>query len=252
MSDFKEEIVSTREIRKRTIRSFIVFFVLILLAIGGWKWLVRQPTDNGVPKPLRTALDANDNIFTNYIFSNYNLAKGFSRGEVVPRTRVNGDIGTPADFDTTTWKLQLIRAVGDTQLISLAEIKALPQTEVIFDFKCIEGWDQVTRWEGVKFSDFVKKYNLDQQVQMKYVGLHTPDNKYYVGIDTRSMLQSQTILCYAMNGKPLPMNQGAPLRLIIPVKYGIKHLKLIGTIFFSDQRPPDYWFERGYDYYAGL
>jgi len=252
MSDFKEEIVSTKEIRKRTIRSFLIFFLLIALAVFGWKWLNRQPHDNGVPKPLRTVLDANENIFTNYIFSNYNLSKAFAPAEVVPRTRVNGDLGVPDNFDTAAWKLQLIRAVGDTQLITLNEIKALPKTEVIFDLKCIEGWSQVTRWEGVRFSDFVKKYGLDQQASLKYVGLHTPDNKYYVGIDTKSIMQPQTILCYEMNGKPLPMNQGAPLRLIIPVKYGIKHLKRIGTIFFSDQRPPDYWFEQGYDYYAGL
>ena len=87
---------------------------------------------------------------------------------------------------------------------------------------------------------------------MQYVGLNTPDKEYYVGIDTRSIMHPQTILCYEMNGEPLPMNQGAPLRLIIPVKYGIKHLKRIGTIFFSNQRPPDYWFERGYDYFSGL
>jgi len=48
------------------------------------------------------------------------------------------------------------------------------------------------------------------------------------------------------------MKEGYPLRLIIPVKYGIKHLKRIGTLYFSNNRPPDYWAERGYDYYAGL
>ena len=86
---------------------------------------------------------------------------------------------------------------------------------------------------------------------MNYTGLSTPDQQYYVGIDMPSMVQPQTLLCYEMNGKPLPLNQGYPLRLIIPVKYGIKHLKRIGTIYFSDQKPPDYWAERGYDYYAG-
>ena len=55
--------------------------------------------------------------------------------------------------------------------------------------------------------------------------LQTPDKHYYVGIDMPSALQSQTILCYEMNNQPLPINQGYPLRLIIPVKYGIKHLK---------------------------
>ena len=67
-----------------------------------------------------------------------------------------------------------------------------------------------------------------------------------------SALHPQTILCYEHNGKPLPPEHGAPLRLIIPVKYGIKNLKRIGTMFFDDKRPDDYWAERGYDYYSGL
>ncbi|MBK5270343.1 MAG: molybdopterin-dependent oxidoreductase, partial [Bacteroidia bacterium] len=87
---------------------------------------------------------------------------------------------------------------------------------------------------------------------LKYVGLNTPDKKYYVGIDIASAMHPQTILCYEMNGQPLPLDQGYPLRLIIPVKYGIKHLKRIGTLFFANSRPPDYWYERGYDYYSGL
>ncbi|HEY4108690.1 molybdopterin-dependent oxidoreductase, partial [Puia sp.] len=59
-------------------------------------------------------------------------------------------------------------------------------------------------------------------------------------------------LCYEMTGQPLPANHGAPLRLIIPVKYGVKNLKRIGRMNFSNDRPRDYWFERGYDYYCGL
>jgi DMSO/TMAO reductase YedYZ molybdopterin-dependent catalytic subunit len=92
---------------------------------------------------------------------------------------------------------------------------------------------------------------LSNELNETYVGLVTPDKEYYVGIDMPSMIQPQTLLCYEMNGKPLPLDQGYPLRLIIPVKYGIKHLKRIGTIFFSDQKPADFWAERGYDYYAG-
>jgi DMSO/TMAO reductase YedYZ molybdopterin-dependent catalytic subunit len=55
-----------------------------------------------------------------------------------------------------------------------------------------------------------------------------------------------------MNGQPLANEHGAPLRLVIPVKYGIKNIKRIGTIMFSDQPPNDYWAQEGYDYYAGL
>ena len=247
-----EKIVSSGEIRKRTIRSFVAFFLLIALAVIGWKWLNRQPGDNGVPGPVRAVLNTNEKVFSNYIFSENNISKSYGLSAVVPKTRVNGDDGMSDDFDAIAWKLQLVRMPGDTILITLDEIRSLPKTEIIFDFKCIEGWSQVTRWGGVKFSDFLKKYNLTQQANMKYVGLNTPDKGYYVGIDTKSILQPQTILCYEMNGQPLPMNQGYPLRLIIPVKYGIKHLKRIGAIFFSNERPPDYWYERGYDYYSGL
>lgn len=87
---------------------------------------------------------------------------------------------------------------------------------------------------------------------MQYVGLKTPNSKYYVGLDMESAMHPQTILAYEMNDQPLTLDHGAPLRLIIPVKYGIKNLKRIGTISFSDKRPGDYWARRGYDYYSGL
>jgi DMSO/TMAO reductase YedYZ molybdopterin-dependent catalytic subunit len=156
------------------------------------------------------------------------------------------------DFDPATWKLIVIKSGGDTLAVTLDDIRKLPKTDIIFNFKCIEGWNQVQHWAGVRFSDFLEAYHLSAEAQMKYVGLVTPDEDYYVGIDMPSILHPQTILCYELNGRPLPMKEGYPLRLIIPVKYGIKHLKRIGTMFFSDNRPPDYWAERGYDYYSGL
>ena len=251
MPDFKEEIVSTETVRKKTLISFLFFFLFIAACIFGWKWLHHQPDENGALKPLRTVLNTNEKIFST-IISDDHFAKTYPLAAAVHKVRVNGDAGMSKDFDPATWKLQVVRKPGDTLIVSLDEIKALPKTDIIFDFKCIEGWSQVTHWAGVKFSDFVKKYGLDEQSQMQYVGLNTPDNGYYVGIDRKSIMHPQTILCYEMNSEPLPMNQGAPLRLIIPVKYGIKHLKRIGTIFFSNKRPPDYWFERGYDYFSGL
>ena len=54
-----------------------------------------------------------------------------------------------------------------------------------------------------------------------------------------------------MNGQPLTLAHGAPLRLVIPVKYGYKNIKRIGTIRFTATRPADYWAEQGYDWYAG-
>ncbi len=246
-----ERVVSPAYIRNRTIISLLVFTLFVAGCIAAWKWLYKQPKEQGALAPLRKGLNANEFIFGS-IYSISNLSKPFTKKDAVKKVRVNGNAGMSNNFDTAAWKLQVIKAPGDTLMLTMADIKKLPKTEVIFNFKCIEGWSQITHWGGVKFSDFVKHYQLGELAQRQFTGLVTPDNGYYVGIDNRSMMHSQTILCYEMNEAPLPMNQGYPLRLIIPVKYGVKHLKRIGSISFSNERPRDYWYERGYDYYCGL
>ena len=231
--------------------SFILFGVLVAIGIFAWKWLNRQPTEQMALKPLRKTLELNERLLKS-TFDTGKLSKVYTEKDAVKNVRVNGLIGMQKAVDTSTWRLQVVRANGDTLKLSLPDIEKLPKVDVIFDFKCIEGWSQVTHWAGVPLKTFMDHYHLNTQEKMNYVGLQTIDKKYYVGIDMPSALQSQTILCYEMNNKLLPMNQGYPLRLIIPVKYGIKHLKQIGTMYFSNEKPPDYWAERGYDYYAGL
>ena len=249
--DQKEQIVTEKLVRNKTLLAFLFFFLFIAACLTGWIWLINQPKEDGALKPLRTVLNTNESIFT-YFFSGRHLSKMYPKNLAMTRPRVNGSIGLKSSFDPANWKLAVVRYPGDTIFISLNEIRSLPKTEIIFDFKCIEGWSQVTHWSGVRFSDFAKKYGLTEQMKLQYTGMSTPDHAYYIGIDNASMLHPQTMLCYEMNGAPLPMNQGYPLRLIIPVKYGIKHLKRIGSIYFSNQRPPDYWYEQGYDYYSGL
>ncbi|MEO6456024.1 MAG: molybdopterin-dependent oxidoreductase [Ginsengibacter sp.] len=251
MIPYKQHEISSKSIRNKTLVSFVIFLLLIVLAIAAWKWLNHNPKEMGAIKPLRKVLNYNEGVF-NKVFSKDNLAKTFPLSSAVKKVRVNGNLGMNKNFDTANWKLRVIRNPGDTLLVTLDQLKILPKTEIIFDFKCIEGWSQITYWGGVKFSDFAANYGLKAQTNEKYAGLVTPDKGYYVGIDMPSMMHPQTLLCYEMNGQPLPMNQGYPLRLIIPVKYGIKHLKRIGTISFSNERPPDYWYEQGYDYYSGL
>jgi len=252
----KESRLTTDEIiSRKTFISFFFFFVFGGTAIWLFKWLQRQPLDGGIrggiPQPLRDGLDKNEKIF-NKLLDDKHLAKEYSKPEAVQNVRVNGDVGVGNDFDPSEWKLSISKAKGDILEITLDEIKRLPKTEVIFNFKCIEGWNQVSWWGGVRFSDFADAYKLKEECAMKYLGLSTPDEEYYVGIDMPSALHPQTLLCYEMNGKPLPMEHGYPLRLIIPVKYGVKSLKRIGNMYFDNERTPDYWAERGYDYFVGL
>ncbi|MGH9581761.1 MAG: molybdopterin-dependent oxidoreductase, partial [Bryobacteraceae bacterium] len=113
------------------------------------------------------------------------------------------------------------------------------------------GWSTIVEWSGARFSDFTRKY-LRPGFAPKYVYMETPDQQYYVGLDMKSAMHPQTLLAYERNGKPLTPDHGAPLRLVIPVKYGIKSIKRIGLIQYTNTRPGDYWAEEGYDWYSGL
>jgi DMSO/TMAO reductase YedYZ molybdopterin-dependent catalytic subunit len=129
--------------------------------------------------------------------------------------------------------------------------------------RCIEGWSTVVHWAGARLADLAAATGLatrngrptdaidSADNLLGYAALETPDREYYVGLDMASALHPQTLLCYEMDGMPLTPEHGAPLRLVIPVKYGIKNLKRIGTVAFTDLRPLDYWAQRGYDWYAG-
>lgn len=258
MKKTNKPLTTDQKINRRTFVSFAAFIGLSGAAYGGWKWLYNSPIEakgitGSARKPLRKALNKTELFFRNF-FSNNNLVKTYPKSMAAKKVRVNSDIGIEAakPFDPATWKLAVKKSPTETLSITLDELKALPKTELIFDFKCVEGWDQISHWGGVKFSDFIAHYKLDEQVKMEYVGMETPDGRYYVGLDTPSAMHPQTLLAYEVNDKPLPLVHGAPLRLIIPVKYGIKNLKRIGSIGFSNERPRDYWAELGYDYYSGL
>lgn len=263
--ELKEEEKTSKSIKKRMIISFSVFFVLIIAAIFFWKWLNGQDESNGTLKPLRTVLNANEKV-NNTFFSSNHLVKEYPKSKAEKDVRVNGDVGMGDNFDVSKWNLTInIHPENPDSVLHLTmeNIKTLPKRGLVFDFKCIEGWSQLTNWGGVKFSDFLARYHLGThsgrapdpnhpEDLYKYVGLMTPDSAYYVGIDMKSMMHPQTILAYEMNDSILPVDQGYPVRLIIPIKYGIKSIKRIGYIYFSDTRPKDYWFERGYDYDAAL
>jgi hypothetical protein len=139
-------------------------------------------------------------------------------------------------------------------LLTMDAIRALPRVEMVTQLKCIEGWSEIVHWGGARLSDFMHAYppacGANGRLP-RYVGFETPDRQYYVGLYMEEALHPQTLLCYEINGQPLSREHGAPLRLVTPLKYGIKHLKQIGSISYTDKRPRDYWAENDYDYYAG-
>jgi DMSO/TMAO reductase YedYZ molybdopterin-dependent catalytic subunit len=229
-----------------TRRSFLTGAIAAAAGLAGWTWLRTRPDDGGVPWPLRRVLQLNERL-ARAAFRDGSMATTFS-AEEARQPRVNGGYGMQSRLDPKAWRLQVQSPGGRELRLGLDDVRRLPRVEHVTELKCIEGWSTVVRWAGARLRDFAEHYRLAGP----YVDLRTPDGGYYVGLDAASALHPQTLLCYEMNGAPLPAAHGAPLRLVIPVKYGIKNLKRIGLIRFTEDRPADYWAERGYDWYAGL
>lgn len=241
------------EMSRRTRRSFITGGVAALAGLGLFEFIHHSHTEGGAPWPLRESHEVNEELWRSY-YRPARLAPQFP-ASAAEDVKVNGDYGIDDDdFDPAKWSLTVNGLAGDddSATLSMADIRALPRVDMVTEFKCIEGWSRKVRWAGARFADFVRKYQPASASPDSYVALETPDRGYYVGIDMPSMMHPQTLLCYEMNGQPLEPDHGAPVRLIIPIKYGIKNLKRIGRIAYSASRPPDYWAERGYDYYSGF
>jgi len=264
INDDKLKYISKQEMRRTTIKSLAGFALGALGILGSIKWIVAGADADGLSRPLRKVLEANRKI-AGIFFSNKNLAPIFPKEQAAPEPRLNGNIGLESSIEMDTWMLNvqnnnIIHGLNESSMkLTLEEIKKLPKTEITFEFKCIEGWSEISNWGGTKFSDFMLAYGLGgftdhghDNLLAEHVSLETPDGGYYIGLDMESALHPQTLLCYEINGKPLSSEHGAPLRLIVPCKYGIKSIKRIGKIAFVGNRPADYWAERGYDYYAGL
>ena len=233
------------EIARKTRRSFLVGGLAVAAGYAGYRWVFNSEPEMGVPKPLRTSLEMNERLAkANY--GNGRLAPELAVADA-RMPKVNGMLGIDDDgFDAAAWKLLVD---GKTQL-TMTDIRSLPRVESVTEIKCIEGWSEVCHWTGARFSDFASKFA--RGARMNYVSLVTPNQDYFVGLDMESAMHPQTLLCYEMNSAPLTAEHGAPLRLVIPVKYGIKNIKRIGLIQFTNERPADYWANEGYDWYAGL
>ena len=231
--------------RQRTIRSFAWLLGLMILgAVFWWGW--------AKPRAL-TVVEGSGKLWSK--LSDNRRLNTHPAPPPGKEVRVNGDIGLETPIDLARWTVDVIRDDAKPLRLKMADILALPKSETSTLFFCIEGWSDPLSYAGARFSDFLDRFGLGKDPEggmYRYVGLATPDGKYYVSLDMESMLHPQTMLAYELNGRPIEVENGAPLRLVIPIKYGIKSLKRVGKIFFSNRRPPDYWAERGYDWFAGL
>jgi DMSO/TMAO reductase YedYZ molybdopterin-dependent catalytic subunit len=250
--------LSDKEIKRLSRRSFMTAGVVIAAGVTGLvqfnknapREKNRDGSDNeeGTKEFFRSVLQNNESFFQAF-FSQDRLAPEFDKSQAIePRNNYHGE--TP-ETDLEAWRLNI-----SGQKLTLADLKTLPEFSQTTELKCVEGWSVITNWSGCRFRDFAKKYS--PPAGAKYVSMLSEpadvdeELHYYVGLDLASCLHPQTLLAWSMNGEDLTAEHGAPLRLIIPHKYGIKNIKLITHLSYETKRPADYWADRGYDWYAGL
>ena len=202
------------------------------------------------------------------------MAQEFSEADIAAHFKGNGTL-MPADADYrallqggfAAWKLEVGGLVAKPASFTLAELRAMPSRTQITRHDCVEGWSTIGKWKGVQLSHVLGL--VEPQPNAKFVvfrcadsmegaTLDGRDSRYYESVDLDDAHHVQTLLAYELNGKPLPVANGAPLRLRVERQLGYKHAKYVMRIelveSFATIRAGKggYWEDNGYEWYAGI
>jgi len=164
----------------------------------------------------------------------------------------------PADnahqLDTTDWKVTVDGMVDNPGEYDLAELlSSLTEEERIYRFRCVEAWSMVVPWNGIELADILNKVGV--QSGAKFVAFETvvqPENMigvqrrvlefpYVEGLRLDEAMHPLTIMATGIYGEPIANQNGAPMRLVVPWKYGFKSIKSIVRITLTDVEPPTSW-----------
>ena len=207
---------------------------------------------------LNRSLRIDDDV-AEALYSKNRLVPTYSKSQITPlRNNYNG--ATPDASYIPGWRLTLDGlASGLSVSLNIRTLLASFQVhEQITRLLCVEGWSAIAWWAGLRFDDFLHAY--PPMSQAKWARLESSVNlgpwgnpePYFVSLDLSTARHSQTLLATHLNGKLLTVEHGAPLRLIAPVKLGLKNIKAITGISFTKNEPADYWAKRGYSQYDGI
>jgi Oxidoreductase molybdopterin binding domain len=262
-------------------RDFLLFAAgTLATAVGAW-WLLPDATKARlVPGDARNRLDTlaarvglnrqrRDQVFSRALTFDDDVAEAlyskdrhvrtYRRAEVTPlRNNYNGR--TPGPEYLATWALTISGlALGRTERLTIEELqRRFMLHEQATRLVCVEGWSAVAWWGGIRFSDLLAAFppavgarwaSLRSSVNLSPSGAPDP---YYVSIDLDTARHPQSLLATHQDGQPLVLAHGAPMRLLVPMKLGLKNIKAVTDIEYTATEPADYWSERGYSRYDGL
>jgi sulfoxide reductase catalytic subunit YedY len=179
--------------------------------------------------------------------SNYNNYYEFSTDKYEPA-------GLAKDFKTRPWTVTIDGQVKKKQVLDVdAIMKMATPEERIYRHRCVEGWSIVVPWTGFSLSELIKRAEpLPKATFVEFTTIldpsHMPGQRtavlewpYVEGLRMDEAMHPLALLCFGMYGETLPNQDGAPLRIVVPWKYGFKSAKAIVRISFTDKQPVNTW-----------
>jgi DMSO/TMAO reductase YedYZ molybdopterin-dependent catalytic subunit len=272
--------IPNERLRARSRRDFLLFAIGALASAAGAWWLLPDRTRGRLAGSSRERLDSLaarlgltreraegaldraltfDDDVAEALYSRDRRVRTYDRSQVTP-LRNNYDGQTPGPGYLPGWRLRVSGlASGREESFAISDLEAsFPIHEQVTRLVCVEGWSAVAWWGGIRFSDLLDAHppapgclwaSLRSSVNLDGAGRPDP---YYVSIDLDTARHPQTLLATQLGGRALPLEHGAPLRLLAPMKLGLKNIKAITEIAYTASEPRDYWNERGYSKYDGL
>ena len=166
---------------------------------------------------------------------------------------------------TTPWPIECSGLIEKPTTIDAATL--ISSTEYIYRFRCVEGWSMVVPWQGIQLKKIIEQLApLPAAKYVKFSSIYRPSEMigqrknslewpYTEALRLDEATHPLTILATGMYGKPLPKQNGAPVRLVVPWKYGFKSIKSIAKIEFLAEQPTSTWMQLApeeYGFYANV
>lgn len=216
----------------------------ISLVLGGCGSNLFAETVNDAFEPLNQSVET-------LLFKPQTPVPEFPPSAIEPDALLINSFGETPRLNPATFRLVIDGEVNNPLSLSMDEIRRMPLTSMIIRHVCVEGWAAIVQWGGVRLRDLVQL--VQPKSSARYVYFQSADG-YSESWDLDSVLHPQTLMAYQKNDRPLPVDNGAPLRLASPVKLGYKQSKWVTRITLVNELMPSkgYWEDRGYEWYAGL
>jgi sulfoxide reductase catalytic subunit YedY len=221
-------------------------------------------TKDGISKTdepiIESTLETADPLTSNEAITNYNNYYEFTINK-------EGVARLAKDFKTSPWEIQVGGLVSNPRTFDLEDLMNFSQQERIYRLRCVEGWSMVIPWIGFPLSEllreveptgnakFVRFETIYDPMQMPGQNNRAYSWPYVEGLRLDEAMNDLTTLATGLYGNPLPPQNGAPVRLVVPWKYGFKSIKGIVKIDLVEEMPVSLWMAAApheYGFYANV